>query len=219
MTDGTAVRSVTSRRLESLIGKEFEPCPRWLVAHVPSKHGRTDWSLTSTPPRPMQSQIPDPYAVLGVPRNASRSVMADAYRRLAKRYHPDVDPDPAAAGRMRRINAAWRELSKAPIGAGRRTSTTGSAHWSPGRPTRRRAATRPAGSLAAWGDPPGTVWHAGRRSCRAPVRSRRQPPRPVPSGTRFQDSGRAALLAAGVMVLLLFAVAYAGSLSSSPVTS
>lgn len=173
----------------------------------------------STPPGPMQPRVPDPYAVLGVTGNASRCEMADAYRRLAKRYHPDINPDPAAAERMGRINAAWRELSKQPNGVGHRASTAASAHWSSVRPTPRRPAGRRSGSWAAWADRPGPEWFTARGSCQAPVRPTRRPPRPVPSEVRFEDTGLAAVLVAGVVVLLLFAAAFAGSLSSSPLTS
>ena len=57
----------------------------------------------------------DPYAVLSVPRSATRLEIASAYRRLAKRWHPDaigpLAPDQARS--MARINEAWRILSDA----------------------------------------------------------------------------------------------------------
>ena len=49
----------------------------------------------------------DPFAVLGVPPGASPEEVAAAYRRLAKRWHPDRAPDRGAAGRMAEINAAY----------------------------------------------------------------------------------------------------------------
>jgi curved DNA-binding protein CbpA len=50
---------------------------------------------------------PDPYKTLQVDREAEDEVIAAAYRRLARKYHPDVTGEPEAATRMAAINAAW----------------------------------------------------------------------------------------------------------------
>ena len=56
----------------------------------------------------------DPYAVLGVARDAPVSEIRRAYVALARSTHPDVrGDDPAAAEQMRRINLAWEMLSDA----------------------------------------------------------------------------------------------------------
>jgi curved DNA-binding protein CbpA len=52
----------------------------------------------------------DPYAVLGVPSTAVPEDVAAAYRRLARRHHPDVSVEPDAERRMAEINAAWSVL-------------------------------------------------------------------------------------------------------------
>jgi DnaJ domain len=51
----------------------------------------------------------DPYVVLGVPRTASRSEIARAYRALARLHHPDAGAP--ATEEMARINEAWHILS------------------------------------------------------------------------------------------------------------
>ena len=54
----------------------------------------------------------DPYAVLGVSREATPLQVARAHRRLAKRHHPDLHEGATdAADAMRRINEAWWVLS------------------------------------------------------------------------------------------------------------
>jgi hypothetical protein len=61
----------------------------------------------------------DPFAVLGVHPGASRDELQAAYRRAAKRWHPDRDASPAAARRMAEVNAAWEALRDGGDGAAR----------------------------------------------------------------------------------------------------
>lgn len=55
----------------------------------------------------------DPYKVLQVDPEAEDEVIAAAYRRLARKYHPDVADGPEAAERMAAINAAWAVIGDA----------------------------------------------------------------------------------------------------------
>src|SRR2546427_8544377 len=49
----------------------------------------------------------DPYEVLGVPRGASAAAIKSAYRKLAKKHHPDNNKnDPKSAARFSEINSA-----------------------------------------------------------------------------------------------------------------
>ena len=55
--------------------------------------------------------ISDPYKVLGVSPDASDEEIQKAYRRLVKKYHPDVNPgDESAEKKMREINAAYDQI-------------------------------------------------------------------------------------------------------------
>ena len=55
--------------------------------------------------------IDDPYKVLGVSPDASDEDIKRAYRRLAKKYHPDLNPgDQEAARRMQEVNAAYEQI-------------------------------------------------------------------------------------------------------------
>ncbi len=54
----------------------------------------------------------DYYKVLGVPENADAKTIKSAFRRLARKYHPDAHPsDPSAEERFKEINEAYEVLS------------------------------------------------------------------------------------------------------------
>lgn len=57
----------------------------------------------------------DPYQVLGLQRGASDEEVKRAYRQLAKKYHPDMNPgDAHAAKMMNDINAAYDQIKNPP---------------------------------------------------------------------------------------------------------
>ncbi|MDQ4035855.1 MAG: J domain-containing protein [Chloroflexota bacterium] len=142
----------------------------------------------------MPPAVLDPYAELGLGRNASAEQIARAYRRLAKEYHPDLHREAGTAERMLRINHARRILS---------------------RPDGRRAATRAAAAKSAghWAPPYGT----GRWTTWPPEGSagprRRRPPRPEPPEPHFGDSRWATLGVSVLLALLVFAGTYLGSVA------
>jgi molecular chaperone DnaJ len=53
----------------------------------------------------------DYYEVLGVPRDADTTTIKDAFRKLARRYHPDISTEPDAEQRFREIAEAYGVLS------------------------------------------------------------------------------------------------------------
>ena len=53
----------------------------------------------------------DPYELLGVDRDADADAIKKAYRRLARQYHPDVNPDPATQERFKEVSRAYEVLS------------------------------------------------------------------------------------------------------------
>jgi molecular chaperone DnaJ len=68
-----------------------------------------------------ERQLTDPYKVLGVSRDASKEEISKAYKKLAKKYHPDLNPgDKNAEEKMREINEAYDLLR-----SGRYTSSGG----------------------------------------------------------------------------------------------
>jgi curved DNA-binding protein CbpA len=162
----------------------------------------------------------DPYAILGLSRDASPLQVARAHRVLAKRHHPDLHEGATdAAERMRRINEAWSILSNPAQRADydRAHPIDGivvhGGHWVGSRAPVR---TSPPTSTRTW-----ATWRATAAETRAAPRIHRQPgeqptirtrrpPRPAPAEPVFRDSGWAALIVAAVILLLLAGAVVAG---------
>src|SRR5262249_20297773 len=53
----------------------------------------------------------DYYGTLGVAHDASADDIKRAYRKLARQYHPDVNPDPSAHEKFKEISVAYEVLS------------------------------------------------------------------------------------------------------------
>ena len=162
-------------------------------------------------------QLLDPYAVLGVARDASALQIARAHRRLAKAHHPDLNPGEDAE-RMRRINEAWQILSVPTLRAAYDETRVraGGGHWSTSRPIIRPATPS---TTRTW-----ATWRATDAETRAAPRTMRQPgevqlpptrrPTPLEIGPRtFRDSGWAALIVAAVFLTLLAIAVVVGKLA------
>lgn len=55
----------------------------------------------------------DYYSILGVPRDADDEAIKKAYRRLARKYHPDVSKEPDATARFQEVGEAYETLKDA----------------------------------------------------------------------------------------------------------
>lgn len=53
------------------------------------------------------AHMTDPYRVLGVPRTADADSIRKAYKKLARKYHPDISKEAGAEDRFKEINAAY----------------------------------------------------------------------------------------------------------------
>jgi hypothetical protein len=92
----------------------------------------------------MTYETANPYTTLGIPRTASAADVREAYRRLAKQFHPDLHADAQTTERMQRINQAWETLSDPTARARYDAQTAAPApaypHWNSGRPAPVRTA-------------------------------------------------------------------------------
>ena len=77
----------------------------------------------------------NPYQVLGVPNGADLAECTQAYKRLAKKYHPDLNPgDRVAEAKMAEVNAAFDAIKNGNTAdststGSRRSADTGSDYY------------------------------------------------------------------------------------------
>jgi DnaJ-class molecular chaperone len=52
----------------------------------------------------------NPYQILEISDSASQSEVKSAYRKLAKKYHPDVNKDPGAEEKFKQVSDAYESI-------------------------------------------------------------------------------------------------------------
>ena len=167
----------------------------------------------------------DPYAVLGLSRDATPLQVARAHRRLAKRHHPDLHEGAEAvadaAEKMRRINEAWAILSN-PVRRGEydrafpSAGTPAGTHWGPNRVPITPVAPSSTRTWASWRATAADTRAAprtARQPGEVPLPRTRRPPRAAPPPATFRDSGWAAVIAAAIFVMLLLGAIVVGRLA------
>ncbi|HJP71392.1 MAG TPA: DnaJ domain-containing protein [Candidatus Limnocylindria bacterium] len=148
----------------------------------------------------------DPYATLGIPAGASRADAARAHRRLAKRFHPDLNPGPQAADRMRRINEAWRILSDPARRA--RNDAPRAAAW-----PQSHYAGRQRTAWASYGPRTSTTWAEWPESRRTTHGRVTRPVSPAPVEPSFGDHPAVVIGFGAALGVLLFIGSWLGSMA------
>jgi len=57
----------------------------------------------------------NPYEILGVSRNATKEEIEEAFRKLARKYHPDLNKSPEAREKFEKIVWAYNQLKSSEI--------------------------------------------------------------------------------------------------------
>src|SRR6478736_10375334 len=110
----------------------------------------------------------DPYKVLQVDSEAEDEVIQAAYRRLARKYHPDLAATPEAAARMSAINAAWELIGDPAARAAFDRSRAAAPDTRGGGEGNRAAASAPKGGAPAPSQPRPTSGSGRTDTPRAP---------------------------------------------------
>src|SRR5580700_9688049 len=122
----------------------------------------------------MPTPLPDYYAIMNLKPSATQAEVKQRYRELARRFHPDVNPSPDSAQKIKTVNEAHRVLGDPE----RRSQYDAERILNPMQQTRTGRSTE---------DSPRSAADRQRQPDR-PF-SRNSPPPPKPPPTRQQRSG------------------------------
>ncbi len=103
---GTTLRTgeIAFKTVEVNLDGQTRP---WRVAYFGTPQARTEDVLSG---RAVLSGLEADYALLGVTADDDRETVKQAYRMLARRYHPDANPSKDAHQQMQRLNAAYEAI-------------------------------------------------------------------------------------------------------------
>lgn len=160
----------------------------------------------------------DLYALLGVDPEATDEAIRHAYRALARRHHPDVDPAGDGPGGFRRIAAAYEilgdERERAAYDRARRLERLAAGGGARRGPVAAHVAPRPTGATASRGRAasPNPADHGPRAEGEAPARPRT----PLDEWRLVSMLGRAVAAAAALVLIAFVALVVVSASAGEP---
>lgn len=107
-------------RCDTLDVETDDGCSQWLIAefgamqywqpHQPNQ--KTYKDARQRVSRKRRRVGNEYYSILGLPKDADEADIKNAYRRLARTFHPDLNGSPEASQQMQRINEAYRQIMR-----------------------------------------------------------------------------------------------------------
>lgn len=143
----------------------------------------------------------DYYEVLGVPKSASKEAIKRSYRELAKKYHPDRNPnDPSAEEKFKEVQQAYSVLSDAKkreeydrfgeVGVGQWQTKPGGQRvyqWGPGHEVRQEDLEDLFSAFGGTGSGPSSIFEELFGTRRRGGRTRTRVRRPAPRGPDIEQ--------------------------------
>lgn len=160
----------------------------------------------------------DLYGSLGVDVEASDDDIRRAYRALARRHHPDTNPDDALALGFRRIARAYEilgdERARAAYDAGLRREGIASGHEAPAGPVASHVAPRPTGAVASRGRAASA--NPADHRARVAAEERPRPPRDTDEWRLVSVLGRVVAAAAALVVIAVVVLIVSAGAAEEP---